>query len=671
VILLFSLSKAALHSQLVDKEAGHIDKVNDICWSPTFSDSVYSCSDDGNIVEWSLLDAKLKQKFRASKTPVTAISVDSTSTFMLTASKTIAVWDLTTKTPLKTFIGHSQDIFNLSFLGNNTNSDKFFISSAANDRVLNAWSFDSNTKPSSSASMPALASFNINDGAIYTDFVNVTMAEQDQPYALILAITEKGHLHLYFHQMMTTAATGEKKKNKLKKPIKAINQLKLETTNASGPIRILGAFVTNKSNERIVDLKNAKKTDDNTDLMSSLIEATQNQYIHIVYGSQLNPKIEKLTFNELLQEKEKVTVLKREDPFASHVHKQTESTKVETPGVAKDLKVLAPGFMHPLANNMTSNNSMHLPNTASAKRKTIVEPGNMSLEDRLNVMGIENCNGSSSQDATVSGGIPKTDNLLVLLQQGLQSNDAKMLNHVLQHKNEKLIAKTVRLLPHAQIVSLVRELNKRLQGHAQSGMSIIKWLKCVLMIHTSYLMSYPELIEMFGSVYEMMNARTKLFPQLSKLQGKLQLVMSQVSSQAEALQTANEKDVQPLLYYQDSASEDEQIEDELIPSHSEYDDYNFSDEEVDDDEVDDDMISDDEMDQAGGDQVDESIRKEVVSFKKKKQFSGKKNKKDESDDDSSSGDEVNGVGIGSSDDSEDDDDSEADEDQDSSDVTTI
>ena len=73
------------------------------------------------------------------------------------------------------------------------------------------------------------------------------------------------------------------------------------------------------------------------------------------------------------------------------------------------------------------------------------------------------------------------------------------------------------------------------------------------------------MIDSLGTVYEMINARIKLFPQLAKLQGKLQLVMSQVSSQAEALQTANEKDIQPLLYYQDSTSEDEQIEDELIP----------------------------------------------------------------------------------------------------------
>lgn len=90
------------------------------------------------------------------------------------------------------------------------------------------------------------------------------------------------------------------------------------------------------------------------------------------------------------------------------------------------------------------------------------------------------------------------------------------------------------------------------------------------------------MIDSLGSVYEMMNARTKLFPQLSKLQGKLQLVMTQVSSQAESLQT-NDKDGQALLYYQDSNSEDEQVEEELIPSHSEFDDYLFSDEDEEDD----------------------------------------------------------------------------------------
>jgi hypothetical protein len=55
----------------------------------------------------------------------------------------------------------------------------------------------------------------------------------------------------------------------------------------------------------------------------------------------------------------------------------------------------------------------------------------MTLEERLNVMGIDsaNSNGETVESNYLNQGqIPKTDNLLVLLVQGLQSNDAKMLN---------------------------------------------------------------------------------------------------------------------------------------------------------------------------------------------------------------------------------------------------
>lgn len=45
----------------------------------------------------------------------------------------------------------------------------------------------------------------------------------------------------------------------------------------------------------------------------------------------------------------------------------------------------------------------------------------MSLEERLNAIGIDN-------ETTKQSQIPRADNLLMLLVQGLQSNDSKMLN---------------------------------------------------------------------------------------------------------------------------------------------------------------------------------------------------------------------------------------------------
>lgn len=57
----------------------------------------------------------------------------------------------------------------------------------------------------------------------------------------------------------------------------------------------------------------------------------------------------------------------------------------------------------------------------------------MTLEDRLNVMGLSSKTSETEVNGKgdlffKNGQVPKTDNLLVLLVQGLQSNDAKMLN---------------------------------------------------------------------------------------------------------------------------------------------------------------------------------------------------------------------------------------------------
>ena len=115
---------------------------------------------------------------------------------------------------------------------------------------------------------------------------------------------------------------------------------------------------------------------------------------------------------------------------------------------------------------------------------------------------------------------------------------------------------------------------------------IIKLINYVFFVFINR--KYPELIDSLCKLYESMNARTKLFPQLSKLQGKLQLAISQISSQTDRFQldggNGDEKDRQELLYYQESTSEDDQIEDDLIPSHGEEleaDEFLFSDEEED------------------------------------------------------------------------------------------
>jgi WD40 repeat protein len=221
-------------------------------------------------------------KWKASKTAITSISTDFTSKYLISSSKTITIWDLNSKSKLKTLTGHSNDIFTLEFLNNSPSTTHYFISAARNDRILNAWKFDEKNQTNDSST--ALSAFNINEGAVYLDILNVSNNN-----ALILAITNKGHLYVYLHQLESNTNNN----SKLKKPIKAVNQLKLET-NESNPIHILGTFVTNKQNERLDRIELEKKTIDYSNL--KLAELLGQYFVCIIYGSQLNPKIEKMVY---------------------------------------------------------------------------------------------------------------------------------------------------------------------------------------------------------------------------------------------------------------------------------------------------------------------------------------------------------------------------------------
>ena len=127
------------------------------------------------------------------------------------------------------------------------------------------------------------------------------------PFALITAVTTKGHLFIYNHQL----EQNESNQVKLKKPIKPVYQVQI-VTNEGNPLNIYGAFVLNESNERL----------DNFDQLQ-----TAQLTLCLVYGSLVSPVIEKIEFSSLTEPK---TVLCRNDPSKIDVSLQSQSTKVFT-----------------------------------------------------------------------------------------------------------------------------------------------------------------------------------------------------------------------------------------------------------------------------------------------------------------------------------------------------
>ena len=86
----------------------------------------------------------------------------------------------------------------------------------------------------------------------------------------------------------------------------------------------------------------------------------------------------------------------------------------------------------------------------------------MTLDERLTAISMD-------EPAEASAGRlpPKAHTLATLLTQGLQSNDKKILQTVLQHSDNKIIHNTVSRLPVQIIVPFMRELTRCIGSHSQ------------------------------------------------------------------------------------------------------------------------------------------------------------------------------------------------------------
>lgn len=267
-----------------------------------------------------------------------------------------------------------------------------------------------------------------------------------------------------------------------------------------------------------------------------------------MYGNTLQPIIEKVSLNTseshicLIRDVQKVLALKTE----------VAVTKVKTPVVNSDTKVLVPGIPGHSA-------AVKTPSSGKEKNKSKRKPGEPedSIEERLGALDID------VSKVKTPGGLPQTDSFAVLLVQGLESNDSDILNKVLNTRKETLIKNTVARMPIHAVIPLLHELTKRLQGNPYSASQMVRWLKSVFTLHASYLSTLPDLIPQLGMLYQLMESRVKTLQKLSRLHGRLFLLVTQVAA-SETVQDVTEVNQTAKLVYEDESSEEEGSDDEMI-----------------------------------------------------------------------------------------------------------
>uniref|UniRef100_A0A3B4V4F6 WD repeat domain 43 n=1 Tax=Seriola dumerili TaxID=41447 RepID=A0A3B4V4F6_SERDU len=466
-VLIYSTAKGALHCTL---DGGHSGGVNCVQWHPDDS-LLYSGSDDTNIIEWDLQTGKMRSKWKADRAAVTSLCVSHDGKLLLSAGQIIKMWDLDTKEVYRKFTGHSTAVTTLRFATTRPpdSNGLYFLSGAAHDRLLSVWQVREDGKDKNS-----VVSFTLTDEPQHIDLVTSNSKEE----AVRLAVVCKdGQLHLFEHFL----------NGPCKKPLSPLCTVQISDTKDSPvPIPLLAA---------------ALRADTRTVLLA--------------YGNHLQPVMERVEINTA----ERHVCLTRDVQTSLSLSMETTVSKVKTPIVNAKSRVLVPGLPgHQAPVKGTSQ--------GSEKRKKDTDTKEMSIAERLGEIDLSTV--STEKGAPKGTASLQTDNFAVLLVQGLESNDANILNKVFQTRKEMVIKKTVARLPLSAVLPLVEEVSHVPFVPSYRAVLMVRWLKAVLMHHTSYLASLPDLVTQLGVLYHMIESRVKMFHKLTKLHGKLYLLMTQV-----------------------------------------------------------------------------------------------------------------------------------------------
>mmetsp|Transcript_14033 Transcript_14033/g.19518 ORF Transcript_14033/g.19518 Transcript_14033/m.19518 type:complete len:615 (+) Transcript_14033:82-1926(+) len=179
----------------------------------------------------------------------------------------------------------------------------------------------------------------------------------------------------------------------------------------------------------------------------------------------------------------------------------------------------------------------------------------MDIEGEANVVTpIPDSIGKSKGKADQKGVDEQSVTIKTALYQGLRSSDIKLLTEVLcvSRVPRAIVFQSVKGLPSLYAVKLLQICSEMIQHQENRAHVLHLWIKAVIQHHTSYLISYPDLVRTLSTLYLSIDKRVAVFPKLIKLHGRLDLLVSQYEKEV----AATKKDIP--TYTEDSDDEDDE-----------------------------------------------------------------------------------------------------------------
>lgn len=88
-----------------------------------------------------------------------------------------------------------------------------------------------------------------------------------------------------------------------------------------------------------------------------------------------------------------------------------------------------------------------------------------------------------------------------MLVQALHSNDTALIEECLSNTNESIVRNTVVRLPTPLVGKFLISIVSKLEAKPNRGLMLLVWIRAILLVHTSYLMTVPDLAQMLSGLY--------------------------------------------------------------------------------------------------------------------------------------------------------------------------
>ncbi|KAI9321044.1 WD40-repeat-containing domain protein [Dichotomocladium elegans] len=530
-ILIYSLAHGMIVKRLAD---AHTTPVADFVLNRAGTKG-YSIAEDGYIVEWDIEQEKEISKWKANEKNVRRLALSHNESTLAVAGHTIALWNLKDRQAFKKFTGHASLVKQLKF----SQEDDLLISIADDDRYVNVWDAQSTND-------------NINNLTALTLENNAAQIDFSLTEPAVLAVSEDGLVGIWENASSSGVTTGPRHRRK-------------------------AARATTRQPESNIKVVDSNEEEANIPIISACFVVDHNgKAVMIARGSSFLPSFEVVRFvNEetgalmddiVLTRKRTVSSLIDNDSVALNNLKTTHKKYNEA-----SIKVIG---------NTDFTISVPTMDDGTGVANKSIGP---SIADKLSEIELEDDQNKSSGDGKPKKkavAIPSAGSLQQVLVQALHSNDQALLEACLQHTKPEVIRSTVKRLPTSYVIPLMQQLIARFQSKPNRGHGLLEWIRAVLLIHTTYLMTVPDLVGKLSNFYQTLDARLNVFPKLLALRGRLDMIQNQIDTRTRHNKSDAESDNEDSNVYVEQDSDDEAEADRFMSEDDDAQEYPSDDEDM-------------------------------------------------------------------------------------------